>query len=116
MGPSFDVLPSANPALIPSQHVGKAKRQRMVEELRREKLQRLISGDTSKPTRKTAATTLPSGDKLVAPTVKNARLESAEDFAALRERVQASYARKNQGTFNQRRRNTVFQVAGETVE
>lgn len=111
--PTFDILPQANAALVPAQHVGKAKRARLLEEARREKVQKAVTGSVDRKGVKLVATPLPDGQELVAPTVKNARLESAEDFAALRERVMARYAAKNQGTFNQRRRNIAFTISGD---
>jgi hypothetical protein len=113
--PTFDVLPKTTTALLPTQHIGKTKLLRMQEEERRAKVQRLLSGIAAPSQTKMSTTPLPNGDVLEAATVKNARLETADDFAALRERVMARYAKKNQGTFNQRRRNIVFTTAEEAA-
>jgi hypothetical protein len=112
--PKFDSVPTAHPALIPTQGMGKAKHQKLVQDARRDKIRRLTHQAMPPTGAGKKTTTLPDGT--IAPFVKNSKLESADDFAALRERVMARYSKANAGTFNQRRRAIKFTVGGEPIE
>lgn len=116
--PTFDVVPKANVALLPQHHIGKAKRAQMVETIRKQRIAEVLAAagvaSVASSSSNVTSTVLPDGSELVAAKVKGTRLESSDDFEALRQRVMARYAQKNQNFF-QKRRNTIFDVA-ETTE